>query len=272
MVDHARDEGAEASSDNIVSEVEAVRWLVSFFTDGGFSYSLDAPGGDGRDNLEAVNDFLVEREGYCTHYATAFALLARELGVPSRVALGYAPGSARDARGDYVVTMRQLHAWAEVWFDGVGWVGVDVTPAASEGGAAPEPVEEPEAEPLESEPEPEEAPAETEEEAPRQDAPAEEGEQGDSSSGPWQAVVILVLAVLALGGGAVFLLARHRRAATWQTAWRRICRKAWRSGVRWDKSATEDVIVERICEQLSDDARAAEVRKVARNACQERYG
>ena len=77
---------------------------------------------------------------------------------------------------------------------------------------------------------------------------------------------------LAVAGAAAVLLARRRRAATWQAAWRRICRRAWRSGVRWDKSATEDVIVERICAQLDDDERAAEVRKVARNACQERYG
>lgn len=272
VVDRARDEGMAASTDNIVSEVEAVRWLVSFFTDGSFSYSLDAPGGDGRDNLEAVNDFLVEREGYCTHYATAFALLARELGVPARVALGYAPSSARDGGGDYVVTMRQLHAWAEVWFDGVGWVGVDVTPAADGGGAAPEPEETPEVEPSETEPEPEETPAEPEEETPQQDTLAEEDEKDDGPSVPWQTAVLLGLAVLVLGGGAAALLVRHRRAANWQTVWRRICRKAWRSGVRWDKSATEDVIVERICEQLNDDARAAEVRKVARNACQERYG
>ena len=272
VVDRARDEGMEASADNIVSEVEAVRWLVSYFTDGSFSYSLDAPGGDGRDNLEAVNDFLVEREGYCTHYATAFALLARELGVPARVALGYAPSSARDADGDYVVTMRQLHAWTEVWFDGVGWIGVDVTPAADEGEAAPEPEETPEVEPSETEPEPEETPAEPEEETPQQDALDEEGEPDDEPSVPWRAAVLLGLAVLVLGSGTAALLVRRRRAATWQAAWRRICRKAWRSGVRWDRSATEDVIVERICEQLNDDARAAEVRRVARNACQERYG
>ncbi len=272
VVDRARAEGAVATADNVVSEVDAVRWLVAFFTDGSFSYSLDAPGGDGRDNLEAIGDFLVEREGYCTHYATAFALLARELGVPARVALGYAPGSTQDEGGHYVVTMRQLHAWAEVWFDGIGWIGVDVTPAADEGEAAPEPEETSEVEPSETEPEPEETPAEPEEETPQQDTPTTEGEQDDDPSAPWQAAAPLGLAVLVLAGGAAVLLARRGRAATWQDAWRRICRKAWRSGVRWDESATEDVIVERICEQLNDDARAAEVRKVARNACQERYG
>ena len=251
MVDRARDEGMAASTDNIVSEVEAVRWLVSFFTDGSFSYSLDAPGGDG----------------------TAFALLARGLGVPARVALGYAPGSTQDEGGHYVVTMRQLHAWAEVWFDGIGWIGVDVTPAADEGEAAPEPEETSEVEPPQGEPDsPEQTPDESEEEAPRQDAPTTEGEQDDDPPAPWQAAALLGLAVLVLAGGAAVLLARRRRAATWQDAWRRICRKAWRSGVRWDESATEDVIVERICEQLDDDARAAEVRRAARNACQERYG
>lgn len=268
VVNQAQAEGAGASADDIASEVEAVRWLVAFFTDGSFSYSLDAPGGDGLDNLEVVNDFLVEREGYCTHYATAFALLARELGVPARVALGYAPDPTRDADGSYVVTMLQLHAWAEVWLDGVGWVGVDVTPADGASVAEPsEPDQTPEAE----EPDvPEQTPAEPAGETPRQDSPVEPDEKDAPSPIDWQAASLLALATIALAGGALVLLVRRRRAATWEGTWRRLCRKAWRRGVRWDRSATEDVIAERICANL-DDAQAAEVRRIARNACLERY-
>ena len=279
VVSRARGEGAGASADNIVSEVEAVGWLVSYFTDESFSYSLDAPGGDGQDNLEAINDFLLERRGYCTHYATAFALLARGLGVPSRVALGYAPSSERDASGNYVVTMSDLHAWAEVWFDGIGWVGVDVTPAAQDDeGDEPLGSDDPTQEP---EPEPDAEPGPDAEPEPEPETPADDPEGGEvadepaaaqSAAFPWQAVVLLALTAAAVVGGAVVLLVRRRRAASSQVAWRRICRRAWRSGVRWDKSATEDVIVERICERLDDDAQAAEVRRVARNACLERYG
>ncbi|OUO59108.1 transglutaminaseTgpA domain-containing protein [Olsenella sp. An270] len=271
VVARARSEGAGDAGANLVTQVDAIRWLVSYFTDGSFSYSLDAPGGD-EGNLETIGSFLESRSGYCVHYATTFALLARELGVPARVALGYAPSAQRDDAGSYVVTMRELHAWAEVWFDGIGWVGVDVTPAAGAGTSTPEAEETSEGETPTSEPAPEETPTEPVEESPQQDAPREEAEKDDASPLPWRAVVPLGLVALAVAGAAAVLLARRRRTATWQAAWRRICRRAWRSGVRWDKSATEDIIVERICEQLDDDARAAEVRRIARNACLERYG
>ena len=104
--------------------------------------------------------------------------------------------------------------------------------------------------------------------------PTHEDDPADEKDAPspidWQAASLLALATIALAGGALVLLVRRRRAATWEGAWRRLCRKAWRRGVRWDRSATEDVIAERICANL-DDAQAAEVRRIARNACLERY-
>lgn len=279
VVERARDEGAVASGRNAAAQVEVVRWLISYFTDGSFSYSLDAPGGE-EGNLEAIDAFLQARSGYCTHYATAFALLARELGVPSRVAMGFLPSDATDESGAYVVTMRQLHAWAEVWLDGIGWVGVDVTPAAgtSEGGISAEgeaEVEQPSAPEASQDDEPSpdatsmEEPTET---AQQNDASPDEKDEGaDVAPVAWRAGVLLAAVVVATGGAAV-LLARHRRVTTWQAAWARVRHAARRSGVRWDASATEDQIVELICTRLHDDALAVEVRRVARNACQERYG
>ena len=210
----------------------------------------------------------------------AFALLARELGVPSRVAMGFLPSDATDESGAYVVTMRQLHAWAEVWLDGIGWVGVDVTPAAgtSEGGISAEGeagVEQPSA--LEASQDDEPSPDATSMEEPTETAqqndasPDEKDEGADVAPVAWRAGVLLTAVVVATGGAAV-LLARHRRVTTWQAAWARVRHAARRSGVRWDASATEDQIVELICTRLHDDALAVEVRRVARNACQERYG
>ena len=153
VVARARSGGAgDARRRTPRAQVDAIRWLVSCLHRRGFSYSLDVPGGD-EGNLEAIGSFLESRSGYCVHYATTFALLARELGVPARVALGYAPSSQRDDAGSYVVTMRELHAWAEVWFDGIGWVGVDVTPAAEAGTTTPAAEEVPEEETPTSEPE-----------------------------------------------------------------------------------------------------------------------
>ena len=268
VVDQLRSAHASAGQPTLSEQVGALRRLLAFFTDGSFSYSLDAPGGE-EGNLAAIGSFLEAKSGYCTHYATAFALIAREAGVPARVALGYAPSDATDESGAHVVTMRQLHAWAEVWLDGIGWVGVDVTPAAGGGAAATEPEPAPE-EPDETPAAPTETPAQPEE-APQQDEPAEKDEEPDAAPVGLWAPVLLALAVVAVGTSAV-LIARQRRIATWQGAWARVCRRAWRAGVRWDKSATEDEICDRICARLHDDALAAEVRRISRNACQERYG
>lgn len=265
---------ASAAADGVggrgfLDQLATTRWLVGFFTDGSFSYSLDAPGG-GEGNLAALGDFLESRTGYCTHYATAFALLARELDVPSRVVLGYAPGPDAGGDGTYEVTMRQLHAWAEVWLDGIGWVGVDVTPAS--GGAAAEGADEPAQTPEVEEPDaPEQTPVEPEEETPQQNAPATEGERDEGSRIPWHTLALVGVAVAAAGAGAA-LLVRRGRVLTWRAAWARVCRAARRAGVAWDESATEDEVCERICERLGDAALSAEVRTIARNACQERYG
>ncbi len=273
VADEARSEGAIAADGDLEAQVSATRWLMRYFAEGGFSYSLDAPDRGGENNLQVVADFLTERRGYCTHYATAFALLARTLGLSSRVALGYAPGSERDADGSYVVRMNQLHTWAEVWFDGIGWVGIDVTPASGEGEVAPEPQETPETTLPADEPDsPGEDPAGPEAETPEEDAPDEQGEKNDASALPWQAVVLLAVALTAAGTGAAVLLARRRKLSCWRDAWTRVCRTARHSGVRWDPSATEDEVCRLVCERLGNEALAAEVRTICRNACQERYG
>jgi transglutaminase-like putative cysteine protease len=73
------------------------------------------------------------REGCCTHFASAMAILARCVGLPTRLAAGYAPGEY-DAEDDvYVVREKDAHIWVEVYFDGIGWVQFDPTRGAQEG-------------------------------------------------------------------------------------------------------------------------------------------
>lgn len=60
------------------------------------------------------------RRGYCEYYASAMALMARSLGIPARVAVGYAPGERRDD-GTFLVRQGNAHAWAELYFPGYGW-------------------------------------------------------------------------------------------------------------------------------------------------------
>ena len=100
----------------------------------GFRYSLQTPVDDGFDgtNVDAVARFLTVREGYCVHFAGAFALMARSLGMPTRIVVGYLPGTATDRRSDdgkvvYEVSTDQLHSWPEVYFAGIGWVPFEPT-------------------------------------------------------------------------------------------------------------------------------------------------
>lgn len=107
--------------------------LQSWFRGNAFSYSLDAPvdGGFDGSGAEAVARFLEVREGYCVHFASAFALMARSLGMPARIVVGFMPGplSAQAVDGERVseVTTDQFHAWPEVHFEGIGWIGFEPT-------------------------------------------------------------------------------------------------------------------------------------------------
>ncbi|HHN75650.1 MAG TPA: transglutaminase family protein [Acidobacteria bacterium] len=70
-----------------------------------------------------------DRIGYCVHLAHAGALMLRSLGLPARVAGGYAC-AAEDRAGGSALMIRasSAHAWAEIYLDGVGWVPIDPSP------------------------------------------------------------------------------------------------------------------------------------------------
>lgn len=111
---------------------DALIALQSWFRSSQFRYSLDAPVEDGFDGagLDAVADFLRERRGYCVHFASAFAVMARTLDMPSRIVVGYLPGTPDgtvDGQTSYTISSSQLHAWPEVYFRGIGWVPFEPT-------------------------------------------------------------------------------------------------------------------------------------------------
>jgi hypothetical protein len=62
--------------------------------------------------------------------AATMALMARTLGIPSRVVVGFTQGAKNDD-GDWVVTVRDAHAWPELWFDGIGWMRFEPTPRSN---------------------------------------------------------------------------------------------------------------------------------------------
>ncbi len=95
------------------------------FHSGGFSYSTDV---DVADDADALLTFLTQtKAGFCQQYATAMAVLVRELGIPARVAIGYQPGTKQDD-GTYLVQSKNAHAWVEVFFEGYGWLQFEPTP------------------------------------------------------------------------------------------------------------------------------------------------
>ena len=76
-----------------------------------------------------LEQFLFENHpGTAMDYATATVMLARASGLPSRLALGYLPGTRDPLSGAYMVRESDAHAWAEVYFADQGWVLVDSAP------------------------------------------------------------------------------------------------------------------------------------------------
>ena len=99
-------------------------WLVSNCR---YTLEVEYPPQD----REFVSHFLLDtREGYCSYYATAMAVMCRIAGLPTRYVEGY---SVRpDADDVTVLTGEDAHAWVEVYFNGVGWISFDPTGSARE--------------------------------------------------------------------------------------------------------------------------------------------
>jgi transglutaminase-like putative cysteine protease len=106
--------------------------LQSFFADGDFTYSVDAPVEDGYDGsgVGVIERFLEVRSGYCVHFASSMAVMARAVGIPSRVVVGFQPGEEDifDGEPGFEVSSADLHAWPELYFEGIGWLRFEPTP------------------------------------------------------------------------------------------------------------------------------------------------
>ena len=107
--------------------------LQRWFTDSGkFTYSLDV---HEPDTAKALTNFLTkDRRGYCQQFAFAMAVLARLLGIPARVAVGYTEGSPV-GHDRWEVRTSDAHAWPELYFEGAGWLRFEPTPSGTEGQA-----------------------------------------------------------------------------------------------------------------------------------------
>jgi transglutaminase-like putative cysteine protease len=96
-----------------------------------FTYSTEPLPGSG---YEALQNFLLrDHRGYCEQFASAMAVMARVVGIPSRVSVGFLPGE-QDEEG-WKVSIRDMHAWPELYFANYGWVRYEPTPASVTGTA-----------------------------------------------------------------------------------------------------------------------------------------
>ncbi|MEA2486800.1 MAG: hypothetical protein QOF16_454, partial [Actinomycetota bacterium] len=93
-----------------------------------FRYELNVDQGSSAD---ALTNFLTKtRAGFCQQFAAAFAMLARALGYPARVDIGFLPGT-ESAAHTFTVRGTDAHAWPEVYFEKFGWVAFEPTPRAA---------------------------------------------------------------------------------------------------------------------------------------------
>ncbi|WP_394941464.1 transglutaminaseTgpA domain-containing protein [Psychromicrobium sp. YIM B11713] len=196
-----------------------------------FNYSLQAPVSGGYDgsSMDALAKFLQVKSGYCVHFSAAMATMAREAGIPSRIAVGFAPGVGTgetvQVKGEklsqYAVDGRLAHAWPELYFEGLGWVAFEPTPSRGQvpGYALPP------SSPQPGEETPEELPKPVPSRSPAQTAPlplpgAAQGSQAPGLEFLWFVVPGLLVLLLLTPALSRELLRRNRLAsetprATW---------------------------------------------------------
>ena len=119
----------QASTYDKVLAIEA--WMAD-----NTQYSLDIPPLPAGE--DAVERFLfVDRIGFCEQIASSLVVMLRSQGIPTRLAVGYTPGERNPFTGFYEVRARDAHAWAEVYFPGIGWQAFDPTAQVPLSGDAP---------------------------------------------------------------------------------------------------------------------------------------
>ena len=116
-------EGVTTGLDNPLDKAVAIR---DFLRSPAFTYSQDIEGPP--PDMDGVDWFLFEsREGYSDYYGSAMAVMLRSLGVPARMAAGYAPGEDSE-EGYRVIRDWDSHGWVQVYFPNYGWIDFEPTP------------------------------------------------------------------------------------------------------------------------------------------------
>ena len=114
--------GITEGLDNPYDQAVAItRWLRSNIT---YDRVIDPPPED----VDRVDWFLFDYKiGFCNYYASAEVVMLRSLGIPARLAAGYARGTYDAENGVYMVFGEDSHSWPEVYFPNIGWVEFEPT-------------------------------------------------------------------------------------------------------------------------------------------------
>ena len=129
---------ARRVASSAASNYEKALALQEFFRHGDFEYSESAPVAQNYDGsgMDVIAKFLEVKQGYCIHFASAMTVMARSIGIPARMAVGFLPGIATtnrtQGRNIFRVTTHELHTWPELYFEGVGWVRFEPTVSRGE--------------------------------------------------------------------------------------------------------------------------------------------
>jgi transglutaminase-like putative cysteine protease len=252
---------AQSVAKNGTAYQQAIRLQRWFRDGGGFTYSTQAPGsGTDDSSTDALVQFLDAKRGYCVHFSSAMAVMARTLGIPARVAIGFLPGELQ-SDGDRVISVHDAHAWPELYFEGTGWVRFEPTPraglatppewAVAPTGALPEdplPSEQAQPEPSETAGAQPSAPA-----LPQEEIPSSSTEDGGLNI-PWRLVLALaVLAGVLITPWLTVLLASRRRwrsarspAERAEAAWEELRVGLQDLGVTWARTWTPRAVQQRL--------------------------
>ena len=98
--------------------------LQKFFQSGAFTYKLDPV----LNPQDPLGSFLKNKEASASSSPGTYAAMARTLGLPTRVVVGFVPGDQTQGSNQWTVTSHDTHAWPEVFFENVGWVRFEPTP------------------------------------------------------------------------------------------------------------------------------------------------
>ncbi|SLM97792.1 transglutaminase family protein [Brevibacterium yomogidense] len=266
----------EGSENQWESAVALQDWLRS----DEFEYSLDAPADASGSALE---DFLRDRRGYCVQFSGAMTAMARSLGIPARIGVGFTAGTPT-GDGEFEVRLNQAHAWPELYFEGAGWVRFEPTPGGPAGDPPPwadasgggEGSDDESASPTEETAEETETAQET---PPAEEEETEAADDADPLSGSvptWLVLTVgaVLLALLLVVPAVIRILMRRSRLSGGATAraegvWEEIAATAIDDGRGWDRSRTLRDHEQRLATGLEPDdaqtlARAADAAEALR--------